>query len=283
MPILKINNKYIVDKENICIIGDNLDLDIYYPELTGKEPSIEEISESTVNVCDIFGDGSCIATYTFDGNANDLCGNYNGTWHGTEVYETGKFGKAAKFDGNSWIEFKNDANFYMNLQKYLSLWFNTNNISKEQVIIHIDQKDAGWTNFDLKIKRKNALNVKTLLKDSSVYISLNSIDAKSEIKTVNIKKYFVSNLSSKDIKAKILEVDDKTLGVSIALNGVTNTIPMNYEVKNGKVIAKGVIDARDFKLENSLKILNKNVAGHLNKGWLDISISFEIDTINKCI
>jgi len=58
---------------------------------------------SKANTLDIFGDGSCIATYTFDGNANDLSGKYNGTWYGTEQYDVGMFEQAAKFDGNSKI------------------------------------------------------------------------------------------------------------------------------------------------------------------------------------
>jgi len=59
---------------------------------------------STTNTLDVFGDGSCVATYTLDGNANDLSGNYNGTWSGTEQYDKGKWGQGALFDGNSWIK-----------------------------------------------------------------------------------------------------------------------------------------------------------------------------------
>jgi len=41
---------------------------------------IEElcICDGTVDTLDILGDGSCIATYQLDGNANDLSGNYSG-------------------------------------------------------------------------------------------------------------------------------------------------------------------------------------------------------------
>ena len=37
------------------------------------------ICDGTVDTLDILGDGSCIATYQLDGNANDLSGNYSGT------------------------------------------------------------------------------------------------------------------------------------------------------------------------------------------------------------
>ena len=52
---------------------------------------------------DIFGDGSTIATYTLDGNANDLGGVHNGT--PTNVtYTTGKIEQCGVFAGNALID-----------------------------------------------------------------------------------------------------------------------------------------------------------------------------------
>jgi len=54
---------------------------------------------------DPFGDGSCVAFYPLDGNANDYTGNgHNGEWVGTEQYDTGAIKQAAKFDGSSYIK-----------------------------------------------------------------------------------------------------------------------------------------------------------------------------------
>ena len=54
----------------------------------------------TTCVLDILGDGSCIATYQLDGNANDLSGNYSGT--PTDVsYGVGEFDLAGVFNGSS--------------------------------------------------------------------------------------------------------------------------------------------------------------------------------------
>ncbi len=106
----------------------------------------------TTQTLDIFGDGSCIATYTFDGeNVNDLSGNYNGTWGGTEDYENGKYGKAAKFDGSSYVNLPLH-DIIDEAQKYISIWFNlTNEINEKKIIFQIDQNDAGWTNFQIYI------------------------------------------------------------------------------------------------------------------------------------
>jgi len=63
---------------------------------------IEElcICDGTVDTLDILGDGSCIATYQLDGNANDLSGNYSG--QATDVsYGVGEFDLAGVFNGSS--------------------------------------------------------------------------------------------------------------------------------------------------------------------------------------
>jgi len=86
------------------------------------------VIETNVNVDstaihDIFGDGSAVATYNLDGNANDLSGNYNGT--ATNVtYGTGKYGQAAVFNGSSKIENTSfDINSYSAVT--FSFWMST--------------------------------------------------------------------------------------------------------------------------------------------------------------
>ena len=58
------------------------------------------ICDGTVDTLDILEDGSCIATYQLDGNANDLSGNYSG--EPTDVsYGVGEFDLAGVFNGSS--------------------------------------------------------------------------------------------------------------------------------------------------------------------------------------
>jgi hypothetical protein len=89
--------------ENIIIngiqIGDIIEID---GDAVIVDENILNMVKSfdTSNKLDILGDGSCVACYTLDGNANDLSGNHNGVWNGTEQYDQGVFGQAAKFDGN---------------------------------------------------------------------------------------------------------------------------------------------------------------------------------------
>ena len=93
----------------------------------------------TTSSLDIFGDSSCVAAYPLDGSANDLSGNHNGTWHGTEQYDVGKFGQAAKFDGNSYITANNID--YVNF-KSISLWLYPVDLSTQQGLISFDDKDV---------------------------------------------------------------------------------------------------------------------------------------------
>ena len=100
MPLIKVNSLYKKVEDNI-----NNQEKMYGLLGLGKPKT------SNVNKCDIFNDNSCIAYYPLDGNVNDMCGRYNGTWHGNAQYENG----AAKFDGKSYIE--------TNIKEYKSFSF----------------------------------------------------------------------------------------------------------------------------------------------------------------
>ena len=80
------------------------------------------IAPSTVSKFDVFGDGSAVALYRFEGNANDDGGQFNGTWQGNEQYDVGRFGWAAKFDGGSYIRIPQPI---MKLPFSISLWVST--------------------------------------------------------------------------------------------------------------------------------------------------------------
>jgi len=80
------------------------------------------ITPSTVSVFDIFGDGSAVALYRFDGSPADDGGQYNGTWYGTEQYDMGVFGQAAKFDGSSYINFGDFDNIFSQKSYTVSGW-----------------------------------------------------------------------------------------------------------------------------------------------------------------
>ena len=71
-----------------------------YAETASTVESLDPLSEDTTDTLQVLGDSSCVATYRFENNEDDLSGNYNGT--GTAIqYAAGRYGQAASFNGSS--------------------------------------------------------------------------------------------------------------------------------------------------------------------------------------
>ncbi len=69
-----------------------------YAETTPE--SLDPLNVDTTDTLQVLGDSSCIATYRFENNEDDLSGNYDGT--GTAIqYAAGRYGQAASFNGSS--------------------------------------------------------------------------------------------------------------------------------------------------------------------------------------
>ena len=114
-------------------------------------------TSSTVNTLQILGDTSCIATYTFEGNADDLSNNYDGVatsdvaydYNGTEyniTYAAGKFDKAAVFNGtNSYITAGNP-NAAGGARSF-SAWIKTTSTSFQSIITNGGASHASGLNM----------------------------------------------------------------------------------------------------------------------------------------
>lgn len=91
-----------------------------------------KLGQDLTNTLDIFNDNSCIACWPLDGNANELSGNYNGTWSGNETYINTTLNKAAKFDGNSYISIPPITGLFDNNTTpwSVSCWFKFNSMSE---------------------------------------------------------------------------------------------------------------------------------------------------------
>lgn len=109
------------------------------------------ICDGTVDTLDILGDGSCIATYPLDGNANDLSGNYSGT--PTNVsYGVGEFDLAGVFNGSgSYILANGLQSLYnSNQTSSISFWFKTTTAEAQEDYMFIDY--SGYHNYAIAIK-----------------------------------------------------------------------------------------------------------------------------------
>lgn len=106
-----VNKDYVDNNSDIGAITS-------YSQISGT--NIIEAVEFTNNIHDIFGDGSCVATYQLNGNANDLGGTYNGTVSSV-IYEEGKFGQAAK-GTNGYIDLGTTSLMPYNSSYTVSAW-----------------------------------------------------------------------------------------------------------------------------------------------------------------
>ena len=135
---------------------------IFNKAITQTEVNTLYETTSTVDTVQILGDTSLKALYKFDGNLNDSSGNnyaptanssiyynYNGTASGV-TYVTGKFGKAASFDGsNDYIELPLNTSSFFAAKNTLSvsLWFKTNGSLSTNSILFSDYNNESYNIF----------------------------------------------------------------------------------------------------------------------------------------
>tara|TARA_S200000501_G_C20865118_1_gene761536 strand:- start:95 stop:4819 length:4725 start_codon:yes stop_codon:yes gene_type:complete len=182
-------------------------------------------TSSTVNTLQILGDTSCIATYTFEGNADDLSNNYDGTatsdvtydYSGTAsnvTYVAGKFDKAAVFNGssskivlpNSSLGITDASNFSF------SCWFNTNSSTQ-------DNQGILWANgSNTGVRFGVGINSTSQGGDTSVYFGVGT----SSFTYINSgTSAFTANTW-----VHVVGVKSSTTGMSLYVNNVlkaTNT------------------------------------------------------------
>ncbi len=149
-------NTQLESKEELFENNEVLLIDTSNNIIETKLGSVTTGIIDTTQTLDIFGDNSCIAAYTFDKqNVDDLSGNYNGTWGGTEQYDIGKFGQAAKFDGSNYIKIPSPSK---NLPISISLWFKTNQKAHgsagwhNPTLIGFSTSGGGSNDFGIEIK-----------------------------------------------------------------------------------------------------------------------------------
>lgn len=119
---------------------------IFNKDLTSTErTTLYNETTTTANTLQVLGDTSCVAAYTFEGNANDLdtstpqngtaanvTYDYSGTLSGA-TYVTGKFGKAASFDGTNDYISADNPNASGGARSF-SAWIKTTSTSFQTII-----------------------------------------------------------------------------------------------------------------------------------------------------
>ncbi|MBO7369866.1 MAG: YceI family protein, partial [Campylobacter sp.] len=124
-------------------------------------------------------------------------------------------------------------------------------------------------------------SIAKILTNSTAKFDLTSIDTnKNPIRDNNVKNKFFAHLASKEVVGKIVSVkgDDTKGEISLSLNfnGIEKVIPLIYEVKDGKIVAEGMLDLVEGNLFNTAEAFEKFASDpviqglHGKKSWSDI-------------
>jgi len=157
---------------------------------------------------DIFRDGNCIAYYPMNGNAIDLSGRYNGTWNGTESYVNDKFGKSAKFDGNSGIIV--DFNFKLTCPFSYTGWFKPSKTGNDYQVIF------GWDYAGMPSSNEFDYWLISIDKGNSWYLNVGAHSKEHSTSKITVPDnkwiFFYAEFTSDGIRLILMDEDKNLIG-----------------------------------------------------------------------
>ncbi|HIV48979.1 YceI family protein [uncultured Helicobacter sp.] len=132
-------------------------------------------------------------------------------------------------------------------------------------------------NFKFGKKRDS---IASTLEGASATIDPMKVNLNDDVKNANLRDFFFSKFSKKEIKVTLRDVvegkDQGTILASVKMNGKTNKVPMEYKITNGVLKASGVLDLSEFKLNEARANLQKAVYDlHEGITWSQVGIAFE--------
>ncbi|RDU58353.1 YceI family protein [Helicobacter sp. MIT 99-5507] len=139
---------------------------------------------------------------------------------------------------------------------------------------------------DIKLQfGKDNSSIKGVLEGATAVIDTAKINLGDDVKNENLTNFFFAYFKKdKDAKSlikvkfeNVIEGKDKgTILANITMNGVDRRVPLQYNIKDGKLSAIGTIDLLDFSLDNAYKKLIEGCE-ELHEGvtWTQVELYFE--------
>lgn len=129
-------------------------------------------------------------------------------------------------------------------------------------------------------------NFREILVGSSVMIDTASVNSKNSDRDVKLVKFFFDQMSSRNIKAEIVDIKSNkrikgqpktgVMSVAVTMNGITKNVAMPYIFNEGDLSASGNIDLLDFSASKALSSINEACFDlHKGKTWSDVTIGFQ--------
>ena len=157
----------IVDGDNVAIVKDDDSVN----EIVAS--GVVDNSTSTVDTNDIFGDGSIIDTYQFNGDKTSLSGTNDGTGS-LNTYGAGQFGQGGVFDAT---------------YSQMVTPINQSNISTISVWVKITTAGTHYI-IGNNVASSTAGDMQIIFKDTSVSCNLHNIDAYSLSESHNLDEWY---------------------------------------------------------------------------------------------
>ena len=130
---------------------------------------------------------------------------------------------------------------------------------------------------EIKLDISKNENFEDFLKSAKVKINTLTFDSGLEVRNKSIITTLFSLKSSEEIRGVIKNVNtsSKTLILNLTMNEVKKDVFLSYEVKNGMLIAKGLIDILDYSLDESFaKFAKECFILHQGKSYSEVNIEF---------
>lgn len=124
-------------------------------------------------------------------------------------------------------------------------------------------------------------SLESQLNNATATIDIMKVNTNDEGRDQTLRDNFFGQFAKKEpIKVTFKDViegkDKGTILANVRMNGKTQKVPMQYEIVDQKLIAKGVLDLSEFGLENARASLQKAVADlHENLTWSQVEIALE--------
>lgn len=133
----------------------------------------------------------------------------------------------------------------------------------------------------VNFEKRSAADVETLLNGLDFSIPVSSLFTNDATKTRDPKivEFFFGAMMNTEMMSGTIVVENGTYSASILMNGVRNTLPLDVEVTDGKLlVAKGTVNLAEWDALEALASLNE-VCFDLHKGadgesktWEDVEV-----------
>lgn len=125
--------------------------------------------------------------------------------------------------------------------------------------------------------------MKKLIKQAKITIDASKVSSGNKARDKKIAKFFFGNMKNgQEIKASVVSMNAKKVGIKLMMNNKSLVVPMAYTMDGMMMKAKGHLDVLDLALSKSLSAINKACrALHEGKTWSDVALELSVK-FTKC-